>query len=321
MKIFSIVILIVSFSYAIPNWYYNLKPKNNNEYIGYGSAKTIKEAKSDALSDIASQINTKIVTDFEKDTHLKNENYSKQIIQKQKQTSSAILSDYKILKLEYNNGKYFIAISYENIPAIDKFVKKAKNIKSIKNPKGYIYQTSLAKEIFSKLNKKITLEIFYKNQNWYLKSGNDIVLLNKENFLKLFNTIKNPNINLKINKNPLFENEIFYFKVKPKQNGYITLFDVYDNGETTILFKNIKVEKNKTTIIPPKNAKYDLIAGVLNGEKSYDLFVVIFSKNKKTFDEFALADEEFSKNNKNFDDLIKILHNNFSSIKVLTKKR
>ena len=75
MRIFSLIILLSTFSYAV-DWYYNLKPKNNNEYIGYGSAKTIKEAKSDALSDIASQINTKIVTDFEKDTHLKNDNYT-----------------------------------------------------------------------------------------------------------------------------------------------------------------------------------------------------------------------------------------------------
>jgi len=319
-KTFLIILFFINL-YALPSWYYNLKSKNQNIYIGYGSGISEKEAKTEALSDIASAIKTKIESKFEKDASL-DTTYHKNIKLKQKQITSAILSDYKIIKLEFIDGKYYVAIEYENIPAIDKFIKKAKFNKSIKNPKGYIYQTPLSKEIFAKLKKKIKLEIFYKDNNWHLKSEDAVVALDEKNFLKLFKTVQNSNLILTISKSPLFENDLFYFKVKSTQDGFITLFDVYENGESVILFKNIKVNKNKTIIIPSKNAKFDLIAGVLEGNKSYDLFVVVFSKTKKVYDEFSLADEEFSKDNKNFAELLMVMDKNvFSSIKVLTKKR
>ncbi len=312
-------------SYA-PSWYHNL-PNKPNFYIGYGSASNEFQAKANARSDISSSISVSIDSTFSKQSKSEKGKFTKTIKQNSLQKSKSIISDTKLLKIESYNGIYFVALEYENIPSLDKFIRKLpKNIIN-QTQNTYIKKTIINKKIRKRLGKNINFSLIRKDYAWLIKYKNATQILSKKDFEGFFKTIKNDNISIKLNKqkNILQEKDEFYFKVKSKKDGFVSILSVYEDGTVSILMKNIKFNKNIMQDIPDKEFEQIPTANLLKANTStYDLHIALFSKRKLALDEFAYADSEIIKDekHKNFDSLIQYLDDKtFSSIKVFTKPR
>ena len=73
------LLFIPLFLFGMPKWYYNLESNNSDIIIGYGSGKSEKEAKNNALNDIVSQIAVTIKNEIQKTQSLNSNNYNKNI--------------------------------------------------------------------------------------------------------------------------------------------------------------------------------------------------------------------------------------------------
>lgn len=318
-------VLSISNAGSIPNWYLSLKAnKSNSEIIGYGEAKTLEEAKVKARENIAKQIKTTIESTAIHNISSNNDNlhnlYSKKIQEK----TVATLQDIKLLK-NYDNeeGRVFVALSYENIPFINRMAKKLDLSKCKEKQNSYMKKTLLLTKINKQTNCTPHIKLQRKNNLWYLVHKNSIQELPSEFFEELYTSVENENINLKPSKKILKDGDEFYFTATPKQSGYLSLLTVYENGTVTVLIPNIQVKKNKIIQLPDENYGEALEAGLVKlNQPTHDLYVAIYSQKKLNLSRFEQAAQELSKveNSKKFDELINKLDGySFSTILLRTK--
>lgn len=329
MRWFFISLFVISNSFANPSWYGKLKNTEVNSYIGYGSSIDSAISKREALNDIVSQISVNIDTSFSDRMTEINGNISNVSELKTSQNSQAVLNDYKLLKSEYSDGKYFVAIGYENIPSLDKFVKKVKasGVKKSAKQNSYLKNTPIAKKLHNMLQKDIEFNLLRKDKKWYIKSHSILQPLDSKDFARFFTTQNNPHIKIQTNKKRdiLYDGDRFFFKVQTKQKGFVSILSVYEDGTVATLVRNIPIDKNSLENIPDADFETIPEAGlIIKGVETYDLYVAVFSKKKIRFDNFAYADEKLisEEKYKNFDELISFLDGkSYSALKVVTKPR
>jgi len=307
MKQILTIIIFQTLLFAQPIWYHNIQNTKQNHYIGYGSASSEQEAKQNALVSISGQINTKIDSSL---TTTKSYT-TKKIKIKSSQSTKANLSGYELLKMSFEDGNYFVAIAYENIPSIQKFKNKL--------------QKANIKVKFDDYFK--TFDLVRKDKRWYIQYQNIMQVLDTKDFSKFFTTIPNKNLSITTNKknNILYEDDEFYFKVISSQKGFATIFTVYEDGTVSILLQNVPVEKNRLENIPDKDFEAIPQAGLIEkGVDTFDMYVAIYSAKKLIIDNFAKADEELISDEryKNFDQFQKFLKDKeYTTLKVVTKPR
>ena len=327
--IFALFVLGVAL-FASPKWYENLTTTKPNSYIGYGSSTKEKEAKRDALSDIASQISLKVVNSFSDDISEIDGKVSSKTYSKTSQDSSATLNDYKLLRSSYLDGRFYVAMEYENITSLDRFVRKLKRLKVNKKSEkqnSYIKKTLMAKSLKKDLLKDIDFKLVRKDKEWFIKYNSILQRLDKKDFAKFFVSISNKDLSINTNKkeNILYDGDRFFFKVNSKKSGFVSIFSVYEDGTVSTLIRNIKISKNKTENIPDEEFESIPEAGLMEqGVETYDLYVVVYDRKKLHFDQFAYADDKLIKEEKykNFDELIEFLDTkDYATLKVVTKPR
>jgi hypothetical protein len=292
-----------------PKWYCNILSKDQNTYIGYGSATTQLEARQNALNDIASQILTTVKYSMSIKKDIIDDSYSKVLNNRSIHTADANISDYKIIKMVHKDSQYFIAIEYENIPNIDKFKHKLKQNNIDVNFENYLK----------------TFELFRKDKRWYIKYQDIVQMLDQKEFFKFFDTISNPHITLSTNhkNNILYEYDSFYLNIKSKYDGYMSVLFVDEFGTVSILRKNIPCGVNSLLKLP--NPRYeDMIeVGLAHPNKeTFDMAVAIYSDKRLNLDRFVIADYSFvyDEKYKNFDELVNFLKDReFSTLKIVTK--
>jgi hypothetical protein len=314
---------------AQPAWYYNLKKSHANIYIGYGQASSEKEAKANALQDIASKISVTVQGNFSKNVSVHNGEVDRQLTNLSQQKSKAQIKDYKILKSELDTGKYYVAIAYENISSIDRFIKKVRTKLPKVNEKQnrYLSQTLIAKRLKRRLGVSIDFNLQRKDGLWYIAYQGVLVSLDKRTFESFFKTVPNRELRLTTSKkgNKLFNGDVFHFKLRSQQTGFVSILTVYEDGTVATLVRNIPVKAGVTENIPDKDFESELQAALIKpGVETFDQYVAIYSPKKMILDSFAAADEELITHEryKNFDMLIGLLDTmTYTTLKVVTKPR
>lgn len=330
MRIILLFTIFFTWGVTSPIWYHTIKNDNINTYIGYGSGKSEVEAKQVALADISSQISVKIDSQISRNKKLTDSGITSEMEQNFRQESKATIVGYEFLEQSYEDGLYYVAIKYENIPSIDKFIRKLKkiNIESENIDNNFFVKNNLLSyKIRNSIDKDINYTLVRKDGKWYIGYKNILQILDRKDFSKFFVSIPNNKIAITTNKknNILYDGDYFYFKVKSSQKGYVSILTVYENGTVSTLMNNIPVAKDKVENIPDEEFEAIPQAGLLNsGIETYDLYVAIYSSKKLIFDNFARADEDIidDERYKNFDELIEFLDNKtYATLKVTTKPR
>jgi len=323
------ILVVVSIAYASlwasPSWYHKLSKKDSSYYIGYGQGSTEIEAKTAALNDISSQISVIVESSISSDMGIKEGSTYKNIEDRSSIRSLTQIHGYTVEELAFEDDKYYMAISYENIPSIDKFNKK---IADLYVPEAESYNSYLQETyITTELKRKVDFELERKDSLWYIKYQNILQVLDKKDFSKFFVSTTNTKLSITTNKrnNVLWNEDEFFFKVTSKETGYVTLFTVYEDGTVASLMQNVAIQKETMQNIPDE--KYDSVleAGLIKrGIETFDLYVLVFSKDKKYYDRFARADEALIEDEryKNFDELINMINGrDYVTLKVITKPR
>ncbi len=311
--------------YATPAWYHHLQTKGPSFYVGYGQGTCEADAKEAALRDIASQISVTVESSRSSDMGIRQGETYQNIQDQSSLRSHAQIHGYMVEKLEFDEGHYYMALSYENIPSIDKFNKQLVSVKADEAEiyKGYLQKAPIAKD----LKRKVNFSLERKDGLWYIHYKDIYQVLDDKDFYGFFTSTNNPSLSITTNKrnNILYDTDEFFFKVDSKEKGYVTIFTVYEDGTVAQLMSNIPVEKNKTANIPDKEFESVLQAGLIEEDKeTFDLYVAVRTNEKQHFDQFARADEELIEDEryKNFDELIELMdETEYVTLKLVTKPR
>ena len=316
--------LIVSFLFVacatqakppqVPDWYKSqiLQTQDSSQFLGYGDAKTLFEAKSRAKEAIAQSLMSHVQSSFVLKTEVQKEGnkeqYSTQTKHNLKVSTKIDLQNLSILKQEYFHGRYFVLLEYKNLDLAYRIKESVPKIECGSVNK-YIKITPLYKDIRRSFSCDIDLKLQRRNSAWYLGYKDKEFLLNNSEFEKLYVAKHSKIFDFQISKPELKDAESFYFRVDSKEKGYITLLDVYENGIVTVLTQSQKIEKHLQ--IPSKeSANYFEAAVVKNSHESADLYVAIFTKKPLDMSRFSYADAEVvsSEVAHKFDELIAMLN-------------
>lgn len=321
---------MASYVWATPSWYHNIKNEKPNFYMGYGDGVTESEAKQNALNDIASQIFTKIDNEIVQNKKSSNDGYEKNIEIKSSQKTKTNLSDFEVLKVEFEDGKYFVSLAYENISNIARFARKVEKLGEVKAPLpnlSIISESLLAKNIYEALGQRIDFEVIRENKAWFLRHKNAMQYIDNNQFSKLFGTILNDKLSINTNKkdNILYDGDEFLFQINSTDDGFVSIVSIYEDGTVATLIKNIKIKKDKIMKLPDDKSQSIPIAGVLEkGKETFDMYILIWSDKKLIFDRFSEANNENMEDEryKNFGEFVEFLKDKrYTALKVVTKPR
>lgn len=329
MKHLLLLLAFLACGFASPSWYGALQKENHSSYIGYGSAQSEAQAKQEALNDIASQISVNIESSLSQNIKEVDGKVSRVSEDAMKQSAQATLGDYTLLKSDFDDGNYFVALSYENIPSLDKFVRKVKlkGALDVALGSGYLKNTQIARELNTALKQELDFALLRKDAKWFIKHEEILQVLDKKDFAKFFVSVPHAKLSIDTSKNNniLHDGDTFYFKVKSQEKGYASILSVYEDGTVSTLVRNIPVKKETKENIPAQDFDTMPEASLMQkGVETYDLYVVVYSDKKLLFDNFAYADSELinEEKYKNFDELITFLEDKtYATLKVVTKPR
>ncbi|MEA3554039.1 MAG: LPP20 family lipoprotein, partial [Campylobacterota bacterium] len=276
--------LTISAIASPPKWYIeNNIPFKAYENIGYGVGASKVEAKQNAKADISNSLQTTIKSSFIINKNYSNDSYSKSVNRNVEEISNVELDNLIQIKSEYIDNIYYVAIKYINLPFAKKVRLKFDDVSVLKKEtNSYILNTLLLKELKDEFGfyPKITIN------KGNLTIGNQSFNINKNILKKLFSSNTNSNLKLQLPKQ-LKHQEYYFINLKSKKSGYVTLIQIYENGETSILFSN-KTVNNSTQLEYPNKNEYDGLEAYLNDNqtKAKDLTIAMICKEKKDFSYF-----------------------------------
>lgn len=283
----SIIILILlstSLIASAPSWFIeSTLPTQANEYIGYGSGKSKAEAQENAKSDISNAIQSTVRSSLSIHTTQEDDEYSRNMDSKIESFSSVELSDVKLIKSELVDETWYVALKYVSLPFAKKVRQKFDDITSLPNESNqYLQSTLLLKELKQEFG-------FYPK----ISIDRNIVTIADLSFpmssatlKKLFSSKMSRNITLEIPKKAK-HGEFYFINIKAKQKAYMTLIQIYENGESSLLFDNQKVLKDQKVTFPDPEEYNGLEAYLNEGDtRSKDMTIVVLCDEYKDFSYF-----------------------------------
>lgn len=282
-KIFLFLLTTTLFA-SPPSWYVKNNIKCDScEYVGYGEGSSKEVAKKVAKADIANSLQTTINVSSELKRSSKNDNYDESFKQNIKESSTISLDGLELLKSAYVDGLYYVAIKYVNLPFAKKVRMKFDDVSKIqRETNSYLKSTLLLNELKAEFGFYPKVIISKGN----LTIANKSFRIKKDILKKLFSSYDSKDLELNIPTN-LKTGEFYFVDINTKSAGYLTLIQVYENGETAVLFSNKKVTKNTKLEYPNKDIYNGLQTYLTKKQtKAKDLTMAIICKDKKGFDYF-----------------------------------
>lgn len=274
-----------------PEWFGKLSEKSL--LIGYGEADTRDAALSMARKDIAESLQTAINSQSTLAIQKNDGDVQQSYASKSVATSSINLGDTEIIKEQQVKGRWFMAVSYDNAPLAQRFVRKIKNVCAISNPHPYIQLTPLYEDIKTQAQCSPMFDLIRLNNQWAISAnGNNVAMRSDDDFSRLwFAPFQNENLHLEINPRQINNAEKFFLTITSKINGYVALYNVYGNGSVLELSTNIPVAANQPVKFPDAHFKNQELIGVLENPKksAQEMYVAIFSPQPIMSKSFVLT--------------------------------
>lgn len=308
------LIFLPFFLNAQPSWFYNIKAKDN-EIIGYGTSNNLYEAKKYAIDEISKTLNLTIKSQFNiQKTYKKDSLINKDISSNINITSINNLNNISFTNVINIDNLWYVSAIYDNSTLVQKLKKHYKNT-ILENEKQnyYLANSPLVKSLNTQLGFKLDYSLIRQNNLWYLAYKDKLFFLNQNDFYELFYDYKK-NLSLNSNKITYDDNEQIQFRIKSKEKGFISLFNLESNGKVGLLIENIEI-KDEINISEFKTVNP-------YSEQIQEQFIVIKSNKKLNLGNFTKIENELlDVNDFKLNKLLEILnHYDFSSKTIKIKK-
>jgi len=320
MKKIFLILLAPILLFGAPAWFFNLEHDKGCEVVGYGMDADLDKAKQSAILDITNSISVSVSSSVNIS--------SSDIGGKAKQDSSvnlqtkskAILSGVEFVKVEKEEGIWYVGAKYDNSPFEEKLKKLLPpNLKNEKQNK-YLKHTWAIKSLNLAVGKKLDYKIVRKDNLWQLEYKDILIPILQDDLYKFFSNQRSSLISIKANKNIYRQNDEMFFHIQHKNSGYISILYVEHNGKVGVLLANKKSDKSFRY---PSKESEDIFTIANPYKKTIkELYVAIYSKKPIELFEFENVSENLlDESNYNFHKLIKKLDNStFSSFVIKIRK-
>lgn len=285
--------------YVSPCLQISLQNNNSGIKTGYGSGRTVAEAKQRALYDIAKQIEVAIDGTETATTNKQDDQVTTGFSQNVKARASQILTSVETACSDTNDptGSYHFALRYDQRPLVDiyaqalseQFWQQRPGRIEWQGPK-LITQSTFIKQLEQRLVQtgnpqsiRLTVQLFRKNAQWKLIINDIVRTLQTEHYTQLINwqSLHAGSLQVQLQNEygqalapHLRDGDDFYFKITNRQTGYLTVFDIYEDGRVTKLRENITI-KSKLKLPEHKGA---FSAGLLiPGQSTRDQYVFLLT--------------------------------------------
>ncbi|MGX5174007.1 hypothetical protein ACUR5C_08300 [Aliikangiella sp. IMCC44653] len=289
-------------NYQSPCLQIALQNKKASMLLGYGNGSNVSEAKQQALYDIANQIEVNVSGETNREANKVGKQVNTKYSQKVKTRASALLSSVEIACSDINDpsGQYHFALRYDQRELADIFSDKLLESFWQGKPGKINWQGSSvmkSSSFVSQINKKliayqsshveiVNIKLFRKDQEWYLELNNIVKPIKSHQLVELLNwdSLNTPNFQVSLQNEfdqsistHMQEGDEFRFVINSKQSGYLSVFNIYEDGRVTKIRDNIPI--NKTLILPEHQGSFS--AGLLVPNQSTRDQYVFLMTNKK----------------------------------------
>ena len=308
-----------------PDWFFNL-PVHENELNGYGIGATEEDAVSKAKSEIASTIQTRIVTK----NQLETTQYNKQIDERAsffvKSETDVVLSDIFVVKKEQQGTSWYVAVTADTRSVENKLVASLTGIEPKHEKQNtYLTRTPLFKFVNEETGCTFNIRLIRNNGMWYLSYRNVNVCLNNDALQKLMVPCSSPDITILPSKSILHEGEVFSIVMNAAKPGYCTLVNICQNGEVFLLDTNHVLSPGEMYTFPDSKSHNVLAAGLIApGISTHDLYVAIKTETPINWGRYFFAGDKVDKRewHYKFDEILSILDTySFAATLVQTEPR
>ena len=317
-------ILPIFLNASPPEWFRKLSHKDY-EIIGYGSSKNLEEARTMAKKEIANSIQTQIISENIFETSEINSVVNEKVNLYLEAKTNVVLSDLKTVKEEKKKKEWFVALIYENLSIEMKFADKIfLPERRSENQNRYLSNSPLIQSINEELNCTLDINLKRKNKMWYLAYENVMLPLSPDEFEQLFISSNSDKISLIPSRSSILtEGDVFSFSVESKQNGYLSIINVYENGECFIIMDNQTINSNNPVIFPDEFSDNELVAGLfIENQATYDLYVALFDKEEINVSRIQAAGEktESEERHYKFNEVLEMMNEfEFCTVLIRTK--
>ncbi len=301
-----VFIVFPLFLYATPSWYGKNSTINKNEIVGYGESQSIKEAKQNALKEIATTITVDIKSSKKLSKFSSDYIYEKKFSESSYQKSNAILSGVRFIKQEEYNNIWYVKAIYDNSPLSMKIKKLLPEKLSNEIQNNYSKNSTLFQNLKDEIKYDLDYKIIRKDKLWQIKYKDIILPIVEKDFEKLFYNKSNKMITLKTNQEIYKEGDELSFKIKIAKKGYVSILYSEVNGKVGVLLSNFKA---KLSFDYPAKESEDIFI-IENPTKKIvkELYVAIYTKKPIALDEFEnIGEDLLDESNYTFNRLINIL--------------
>jgi hypothetical protein len=239
------------------------------------------------------------------------------VLSRIEEKSDIILSNIKIVKSEFIDNRYYVAIKYINLPLAQRVALEIKdyNLKIKTSKDYYLNKTDLMDNLKNEFGFYPKVRIY---QNNIIINNQFFALLNR-NIIDLFKRVDSKNIFFTSNKKIYKNNQLMKFQIITKKEGFISVLYVEETGKVGIILNNIKIVKE--IIYPNKNEEEDLIAFNPSEEMISEFYIALYSQDRLDLNKFEeISCNLLNNNSYNFSDLIKILNKNIDNFSTLILK-
>ena len=318
--------LMTQLSADAPIWFGSLQSSADYEIIGYGEGLTLDEAKTNAKSDIAKSIRSHINSSFSTQTSVNNSTVDHNAQSTISESSNLTISDVELKKSEQNNGRFYVALRYENLPLSTKLAKSGGQSLCGKT-NAYLAQTPAILKLSGDLNCSVAVNITRENDGWYLGRGEYRSSMNNADFRELMIETSMGALRVKSNHSLVNEGEAYALNLEGLPiSGYLSLFDVYDDGKVVLMENNINLAKiSKKAFLYPDDIRDDfqLSGGVSEaGRDALDLYIVLVSSEPLKLSSFIPMGQKVERGERAFavDRLLVLMQNNSFATTVVTTR-
>ena len=191
----------------------------------------------------------------------------------------------------------------------------------------YLAQTSTVATLASNLNCSVSVDITRENDGWYLGHGEHRNSMNNADLRELMIETSMGALHVKSNRSLVNEDEAYTLNLYGLPvSGYLSLFDVYDDGRVVLMENNINLAgKPKKAFLYPDDIRHDLqLSGGVSevGRDALDMYVVLISDEPLKLSSFIPMGQNVEKGESAFafDRLLALMQNNSFATTLVTTR-
>ena len=270
-----------------PEWFSKHSLAKQKGYLyGYGRGKTEGEAKAQSLKQISEQIAVKVEAESSSRRRSRSEdgtNASSATFEDEVRTfSQAELRDAERINRELKDGIYYVLYRWDNRPLrlrVAEWLQPLEEGETFESPFLVLpFYASLYE-----MGKRPDFDLFFKGGSWQIATGDRRTAISpREWFEGFFAESRHRHLALEVLPSHELKQDDFYsLKVRTNAGGYLSLFQVLQNGQVLRLGSaNVKVEAKQTTVFPdPENYEGMVAENLTEDLQVRDLAIAVLCEN------------------------------------------